>query len=78
MHAVVWIAIVLKLKNIKCWSYFIVGHLESVTVEGGDYEIGVLVAAGLFGTGCRNDIYLLLNKRVVRKFTFCFKNCSWR
>ena len=34
-----YIAIVLKLKNIKCWSYFIVGHLESVTVEGGD-EIG--------------------------------------
>ena len=35
----------LKLKNIKCRSYFIVDHLDSVTVEGGDYENGVLVAA---------------------------------
>ena len=34
----------MKVENIKCWSYFFVVLLESVAVEGGDYDVGVLVA----------------------------------
>ena len=36
----------MKVENIKCWSYFFVVLLiESVAVKGGDYDVGVLVAA---------------------------------
>ena len=44
--------------------------LESVTVEGGDYEVGVLMAAIRDGW---HEWHLFITKRVVRKFTFSFK-----